>query len=127
MALFGRLRDYGGRVFYGTGTTYPSLNLWLGQDNSPGEPNPVAVSFYPTGVAVNLDFVRNKRSEAEMERLVELIRDIPGVSPYFKNLDQASTKWGMRPTMDPKVVLPDDEAVDLFASKLIAAAKPPNS
>ena len=85
---------------------------------------PVALSFYPTGVAVNLDFVRDKRSEEQMERLVRLIREIPGVSDYFeKGLERKTPRWGMRPTMRPQDVLEDDEAVATFAEKIIEATR----
>jgi hypothetical protein len=123
MKLYRRLRDHGTRIYFGSGG-YPSMNLWLGESDDPSESLPVALSFYPTGVAINLDFVRDKRPEEGMERLVRLIREIPGVSEYFVNLEQTSSRWGMRPTMSPSRVLPDDAAVEVFAEKIIEATQP---
>ena len=106
MSLFRKLRDHGAEVSFGRGTTYPSMNLWLGRGGNPSETLPVALSFYPTGVAVNLDFVRDMRSEEQMVRLVRLIREIPGVTDYFGSGPRAKdSALGMRPTMRPRMFL----------------------
>lgn len=123
MDLYRKLRDHGARVFFGQGA-HPSMNLWLGKIDDPTDSLPVALSFYPTGIAVNLDFVRDMRSEEQMESLVRLIREIRGVAEYFEGLEQKNPRWGMRPTMRPEDVLPDDDAVVTFAAKIVEAARP---
>jgi hypothetical protein len=103
----------------------PSVNVWVGGVEDALTRNPVALSFYMKGVAINLDYVRDYRSEAEMERLVALIRQIPGVAEYFAGLQDLEYRWGMRPTMDPRDVLAGEDSVTVFAQKIIEASSPP--
>lgn len=123
-SLINRLASEGARVFMGSGKE-PSVNVWIGEVENPSTQNPVALSFYMKGVAINLDYVRAYRSEAEMERLVALIREIPGVAEYFAGLDNLEYRWGMRPTMDPRDVLADDNSVTLFAETIVEASSQP--
>ena len=120
--LYRMFRDHGANVYFGSGQS-PSANLWLGHSHDPSESNPVAISFYKSGIAINLDYVRSHRSEEEMERLVRLVREIPGAEPYFEGLEAIEPRWGLRPTMDPAKVLPDDAAVEKFAEKIIEASR----
>jgi hypothetical protein len=108
----------------GTGGT-PSLTIWLGQPD-----NPVSVSLYAVEsnvVAVNFDFVRDKRSPPEMARLAALLRAVPGVSPYLEGLEDKN--WGMHGGMhggmEPARVLASDAALDAFKHAILEAAKPP--
>lgn len=123
-SLLDILESEGARIFMGSGKE-PSVNLWIGEADDPSTRNPVALSLYMKGIAINLDYVRAYRSEAEMKRLVELIREIPGVADYLVGLEDLEYKWGMRPTMNPADVLPNDEAVSVFAEKVIEASSPP--
>jgi hypothetical protein len=123
-SLIDRLTAEGARLFMGSGKE-PSVNVWIGEVEDTSTRNPVALSFYMKGVAINLDYVRDYRSEAEMERLVALIRQIPGVAEYFAGLEDLEYRWGMRPTMDPRDVLAGEDSVTLFAQKIIEASSPP--
>jgi hypothetical protein len=124
--LLDLLVDQGARLFMGAGQK-PSVNLWIGEVEDVPARNPVALSLYMSGVAINLDYVRGYRTESEMKRLVQLVREIPGVADYFVGLDDLDRKWGMRPTMDPRDVLADDAAVAVFAEKIVEASSPPLS
>jgi len=123
-SLYDLLVERGAEIIMGTGKTEPSINLWFNRNGEDSTKSPLAVSFYLTGVAINLDFVRDRRSEEEMERLVRIIREIPGVAEYFAGLEQKVPAWGMRPTMNPRNVLQSDDAVKVFAEKLIEATIP---
>lgn len=118
-SLYEALRDAGARPSWGTGAK-PSVTMWLGE----GSGNPVSVSLYAAeGVAVNFDFVRDKRSPPEMARLVALLREVPGVAPYLEGLEDKN--WGMHAGMEPARVLASEEALDAFKHAILEAAKPP--
>jgi len=123
-ALVDALAAEGASIFPGSGKD-PSLNMWLGQTKNPSAHPPVAVSFYLKGIAINLPFVRDYRSESDMKRLVRLVREIPGASGYFEGLEELQFRYGMKPNMDPKDVLATDDSVALFSQKLIEASRPP--
>ena len=99
--------------------------MWLGK----GSGNPVSVSLYaptttwPGGVAVNFDFVRDKRTPSEMARLVALLREVPGVAPYLEGLEDKN--WGMHGEVwNLRRSSASEEALDAFTQAIIEAAEP---
>ena len=125
VCLYEALRDAGARRSWGTGAK-PSVTMWLGEESG----NPVSVSLYaagsnwPGGVAVNFDFVRDKRTPSEMARLAALLRAVPGVAPYLAGLEEKN--WGMHGGMDPARVLASEEGLDAFTRAVVEAAEPPS-
>ncbi len=122
--LYEALRNAGARPSWGSGAK-PSVTMWLGEAAG----NPVSVSVYaagsnwPGGVAVNFDFVRDKRSPAEMARLAALLREVSGVAPYLEGLEEKN--WGMHGGMEPGRVLASEEALDAFIQAILQAAESP--
>jgi hypothetical protein len=124
--LYEALRDAGGRTSWGSGTK-PSVTMWLGEAAG----NPVSVSVYaagsnwPGGIAINFDYVRDKRSPAEMARLAALVREVPGVAPYLEGLEEKN--WGMHGGMEPARVLASEETLEAFIRTIIQAAERPRA
>jgi hypothetical protein len=125
LALYEFMRDQPtSRRSFGTGA-YPSVTMWLGEADGDSPSNPVSVSFYggsesyAGSIAINFDFVRDKRSQAEVERLAALMRQVPGVAPFLQDLEKKNyrTHGGMRPAD----VLPSDEALEAFKRALASA------
>ena len=116
--LYESLRDAEARASWGTGAK-PSVTMWLGES----EDNPVSVSFYTEGVAINFDFVRDTRTPEEMARLARLVREVPGVASYIEGLEEQN--WGMHRGMRPEHVLPTDEALSAFERALLEASQRP--
>jgi hypothetical protein len=126
--LYKWMRDAGARPSWGTGAA-AGVTMWLGE---PG--NPVMVNFYTGpgafpggmgGIAVGFDFVRDKRSQGEMQRLADLLRKVPGVAPYLEGLEKK--EWAMHGGMDPAKVLASDEALEAWQRALSEAATPTSS
>lgn len=120
IGLYEALRDAGARRSWGAGAS-PSVTLWLGEHEDESRANPVSISIYNEGPAINFDFVRESRSESEMQRLAALMRSIPGVSAYIEGLEERN--WGMHRAMKPGDVLATDEALDTFKRAVIEAAQ----
>lgn len=87
----------------------------------PPRHNPVSVSFYTVGVSINFTSVRTHRSPAEMTRLVELARQIPGYAPYLEGIEDRS--YGMHAGMKPDEVLASDEALEAFQRAVLEASR----
>ena len=118
--LYELLRDRGARASWGTGAL-PSATMWLGERDD-GTSNPVAVGIYSDNLAINFDFVRDKRTPEQMHRLAALARTIPGVAAYIEGLEEQN--WGMHRGMRPADVLATDDAVTAWLDALEQAASP---
>src|SRR5262249_49641265 len=58
ISLYEWMRDYPhGRLSWGTSTKWPSVTAYLGE----GEGRTVSISFFGEGVAVNFDYLRDRR------------------------------------------------------------------
>jgi hypothetical protein len=112
------VRDRGARLSWGRSTKEPSVTAWLGEDVG----NPISIGFYPYGVAVNFDFLVNRRTEAEMAHLAELVRALPNAATHYQRLEEVGYK--MRPTLAPEDVLADDAAVQAFKDLVDQATLP---
>jgi hypothetical protein len=119
--LYTFMRDQGARLSWGRSTREPSVTAWLGEDAG----NPVSVGFYPYGVAVNFDFLIDRRTDAEMARLARLVRAIPGAARHYERLEAVGFR--MRPTLAPEDVLATDAALQAFTRAITDAAQPPVS
>jgi hypothetical protein len=119
VALYQFMRDRGARLSWGRSAREPSVTAWLGEDVG----NPVSVGIYPYGVAVNFDFLVDRRTDAEMARLAELIRSVPGAARHYERLEQVRFK--MRPTLAPEEVLKDDASFRAFTRAITEAIRPP--
>jgi hypothetical protein len=118
--LYEFMRDHGARRSWGTGAQ-PSVTMWLGERDDE-QTNPVAVGIYTTSVAINFDFVRERRTAEQMQRLADLMRTIPGVAPYIQGLEEQN--WGMHRGMKPSDVLADDSALEAWKTALAEASAP---
>lgn len=118
--LYQFMRDRGARPSWGTGAN-ASVTMWLGErdDNSS---NPVSISIYADGVAINFDFVRDKRTPEQMQRFADLMRMIPGVAGYIQGLKRQN--WGMHRGMKPDDVLHSDDALEAWKKTLDEASAP---
>ena len=97
--------------------------MWLGERPAPVTSNPVAVAFYADGFAVPFNSMRGKRSEAELKRLADLVRQIPGAAPsvdMFEERDFCALGY-----VEAEVVLASDEALAAFKRAIVEASKPP--
>jgi hypothetical protein len=119
--LYEFMRDRGARRSWGTGAK-ASVTMWLGERDD-GRSNPVAIGIYNDNVAINFDFVRDKRTPAQMQRFAELMRSIPGVAAYIQGLEEQN--WGMHRGMKPADVLGSDDALEAWKRALDEAARPP--
>ncbi len=118
--LYAFLRDRGARPSWGTGAS-PSVTMWLGERDDETS-NPVAIGLYSDNVAINFDFVRDKRTPEQMHRLAALMRAIPGVAGYIEGLEEQN--WGMHRGMRPADVLGSDEALSAWQDALDQASAP---
>jgi hypothetical protein len=122
--LYGFMRGEDARASFGTGAT-PSVMMWLGERADPEASNPVTVGFFSDYLSVNFAFLRGRRSSAELQRLADLIRQVPGARGYFEGLEDRDFR--ALGVMNPDVVLASDEALEAFKSAVIEAARPPGS
>jgi hypothetical protein len=78
LALYEHAKARSSRLRLGRSET----SVWMGLHEDPDVANPVVLTFWHDGkaVGVNLAYIRDRRSEAEMERLVELLRRLPATS-----------------------------------------------
>jgi hypothetical protein len=118
--LYEFMRDRDARRSWGTGAK-PSVTMWLGERDD-DRSNPVSVGIYADNIAINFDFVRDKRTPAEMQRFADLMRTIPGVAAYIEGLEQQS--WGMHRGMRPTDVLASDDALNAWKLALEEASSP---
>lgn len=120
--LYEFMRERGARQSFGTGAT-PSVTMWLGERPNPATSNPVAVGFYADWFAVSFNFLRGKRSEAELMRLADLLRQIPGAAPYIEGVEERDFR--VLGGMEAEVVLASDDALAAFKQAIVEASKPP--
>lgn len=118
--LYEFMRDRGARRSWGRGAK-ASVTMWLGERDD-GRSNPVAIGMYNDNVAINFDFVRDKRAPAQMHRFAELMRSIPGVAGYIQGLEEQN--WGMHRGMKPADVLGSEDALEAWKRALDEAAQP---
>jgi hypothetical protein len=114
------LRDRGARPSWGTGAI-ASVTMWLGERDDDLS-NPVSIGIYATNIAINFDFVRDRRTPEQMQRLADLMRTIPGIAGYIEGLEEQN--WGMHRGMKPADVLGSDEALEVWKKALDEAAAP---
>ena len=124
MELYAFMRDAGARASFGTGSK-PGVMMWLGERADPGASNPIAVGFFADYLSVNFAFVRERRSPAELTRLANLMRQVPGVDRYLEGIEDRDFR--SLGGMEPEVVLASDEALHAFKSAVTEAARPPES
>jgi hypothetical protein len=120
--LYEFMRDRDARRSWGRGAQ-ASVTMWLGERDD-DRSNPVAIGIYNDNVAINFDFVRDKRTAAQMHRFAELMRSIPGVAGYIQGLEEQN--WGMHRGMKPADVLGTDDALEAWKTALDEAAAPPH-
>ena len=114
--LYEWMRDAGARESLGSGED-PQLTMFLGEPD-----HSVSVGFYAGGIWINLDALRRKRAPAEMERLAELLRRVPGVDPCMEEAEKK--QWGMHASMDVAEVLASDAALEAWKRALSGATTP---
>lgn len=119
--LYEFMRDDGARPSFGTGAK-PSVMMWLGERPDPETSNPVVVGFFADWMSVGLTYMRNRRSEQEMHRLVGLMREVPGASAYFEGVEERDFR--VLGGIAPEVVLASDEALEAFKRAIAEGAKP---
>ncbi|HVW18502.1 MAG TPA: hypothetical protein VHB30_09650 [Solirubrobacteraceae bacterium] len=118
LAIYEFMRDGGARASWGRGGTYPSVTMWMGEEAD----CPISIGFYPDNLAINFDFVRDRRSPDELARVAALLRELPGVARF---VDAAEARgWRLRPGMMPADVLAGDDAVELWRRALARATTP---
>lgn len=118
--LYEFMRDHSARPSWGTGAS-PSVTMWLGERDDETS-NPVSIGLHSDNIAINFDFVRDRRTPEQMHRLAALMRAIPGVSAYIEGLEQQN--WGMHRGMRPADVLGSDEALTAWQDALREASAP---
>jgi hypothetical protein len=126
VALYEYLRGQGARASLGTGVE-PSVTVWLGERPEPAESNPIAIAFYPNGtnpIAIEFRFVREKRTPAEQQRWLKLLRELPGTSAALDGVEARDFRviGGLR----PEAVLTSDDALEQFKRAVTEAVKPPS-
>ncbi len=100
-----------------------SATVWLGEHEDPEIDNPLLLIFsWVDGGEIHLRFrhFRERRTPEEMERLVELLRRLPGTS---EALDEAVAKdYRTSCKFRPELVLATDEDLEAFKRVLDEAA-----
>jgi hypothetical protein len=124
IALYEFIRDQGARPSFGTGS-YPSVTIWLGERDDPGTSNPVAIGFSGDWIGVEFRFVRGRRSPAELARLAELLRRVPGAATSLEGIE--AREFRAIASMKPSEVLASDASLQAFKSAIADAAEPPGS
>ncbi len=119
LKLYTFLLGEGGRVVPGSA----SINVWIGEDDDESRSNPVSISFsQPYGLTVNFKFMVGKRSDAEMERLADLLSVIPGAATEVDRV--RSNGLNGYCTLAPIEVLSSDDALRQLEEALVDAARP---
>lgn len=124
IALYEFIRDQGARPSFGTGG-YPSVTIWLGERSDPAASNPIAVGFFHGGISIEFRFLRDKRSPAELARLADLLRLVPGASPSLEGIEDRDFR--AIAGMNPQDVLASDQALEAFKRAVADAVTPPAS
>ena len=119
IGLYEWMSAEGARANLGKGVNDPSVSLWLGEDADPG---PVAVVIFPDSIVIPFVDLNSKRPPAEQARLAELARELPGVAPYFEDLE--ARNYGLWQRMRPEEVLGSDEALEDWKRVLLEATRP---
>ncbi len=83
------------------------------------------MGFFSDYLSVNFRFLRDRRSPAELKRLADLIRRVPGADRYVEGIEDRDFR--SLGAMDPKVVLASDQALEAFKSAVTEAVRPPDS
>lgn len=122
--LYEFMRERGARQSFGTGAT-PSVMMWLGERPDPATSNPVAVGFFADWFAVNFNYLRGKRSEAELKRLADLVRQVPGAAPYLEGVEERDFR--SLGGLEAEVVLASDDALAAFKQAIVEASNPPTA
>ncbi len=111
IALYEYAKDRGSRRTFGHGRS-PSATVWMGERDDPEFDNPIALRFGGKSVTVLTKYFRSRRTPAEMERLIELLRRLPGASPV---LDEAVAKhYRTTARLPVDAVLATDENLQEF-------------
>ena len=124
IALYEFMRDSGARASFGTGSS-PSVMMWLGERDDPEASNPVAVGFFADWFAVYFKAIRDRRSPAELKRLADLIRQVPGAEGSLEGIEDRD--YRSLGGLDPNLVLASDRALEAFKSAVTEAVRPPDS
>lgn len=119
LKLYAFLLGEGGRVVPGSA----SINVWIGEDDNESKSNPVSISFsQPYGLTVNFKFMVGKRSDAEMERLADLLSVLPGAATEVNRV--RSNGLNGYCSLAPSEVLSSDDALRQMEEVLVEAAAP---
>ncbi len=111
IALYEFANNRGSRRTFGHGRS-PSATVWMGERDDPELDNPIALRFGGRSVAVLMKNFASRRTQAEMERLVRLLRRLPGASPV---LDDAVDKhFRTYADLPANAVLATDENLEEF-------------
>ncbi|MBA2475212.1 MAG: hypothetical protein H0V40_04565 [Actinobacteria bacterium] len=121
--LYEFMRDQGARPSFGTGIN-PSVTIWLGERADPEHSNPIAVGFCPN-VVIEFRHLRERRSRAELTRLADLIRQIPGARHSLEGIEDRDFR--VIGSMRPEEVLASDKALEAFKGAVTEAVRPPGS
>lgn len=114
LALYEHAKARSSRLRLGRNET----SVWMGLHEDPELSNPVVLTFWHDGTAigVNLAYIRGRRSEEEMERLVELLRRLPATSHA---LDRAVARdYRSFCAFETERVLATDDDLDTFKAVL---------
>jgi hypothetical protein len=82
------------------------------------------VGFSATGIAVEFRFLRGKRSPAEQQRWLDLLREVPGARRCLEGVEERDFR--VIGSMKPDEVLMSDEALERFKWAISEAVKPPD-
>jgi len=116
--LYEWMKDEGAQTTLGKGVTGPSISLWLGKDADSG---PVAVVIFPDSITIPFVDLKKYWSQAELERLAALARELPGVAPYLEDLEERNYRRSTN--MRPADVLGSDNALDAWKRMLLEATR----
>jgi hypothetical protein len=121
IALYEFMRDEeGARSSFGTA----SVTMWLGERADPATSNPISVSFYTDGsLAINFGFLLGHRSRAELTRLADIVRRIPGARRSVEGIEDRDFR--MRRNMRPEEVLASEQGLEAFKKAIAEAVRPP--
>ena len=102
------------------------INLWLGENADEEKSNPVSLAFMingDSGLCVYLVHMLNKRSEAEMVRMADLLDEVPGMQDEVALArEKGLNAYCLVPAPD---VLGTDEGLEALKAALLAGAQPP--
>lgn len=110
-------REQGARESGGAGKRGPSVAFWLGEATN----NPVSLVIHPDKVVIAFGELTDKRSDAELARFARLVREIPGVSSYIEDLEDA--KYHRWKDMRAEQVLGSAEALEAWKHALAEATR----